>query len=71
MLGLVVHLHERAQGMHPFMMADPKCRILCGQVALRYMNKVDLKRVGGRSSNSWRWKNGRPRTRPPSVRLKV
>ena len=30
--------------MHPIMMADPNSRILPGQVALRYMKKVDLMR---------------------------
>ena len=41
-------------GMHPLVILDPNSSALSGQVALRYMNKLDLQRVGSRSSNSWR-----------------
>ena len=57
LLSLVVHLYERAQGMHPIMLIHPTRGILPGQVALRYMNKVDFMRVGTWSSNSWSFIN--------------
>ena len=70
MLGDAAHMHEGTQGMHPLVILDPNSNALSGQVALKYVNKLDLQRVGSRSSNSWRWKNGRPRARRLSVGLK-
>ena len=54
MLGDVAHLHESTHGMHPFIMLDPNRSSLPGQVALRYMNKLDMQAVSVLDIISWR-----------------